>query len=353
MIKKIIVFLLLLVNSGISQVPNGTATGGSEGGVPTLNFGWSPPKTQPPLTPQDVIYSNQLKELVKYNDEDDALTYRVLYKALEDANLLTDFERQTKRLASLDQGETGSCVSFGATRALSVTAACDIYVRKEKEIYKYHFNPNAIYGIIRFDNLGNWDGANGSLASEALKKYGTLHNIEYGEYDLTNSTPQDARRWAAKGLPKELIEAAKDHQVIASALVTTPEEVKAALSNGYGVIVCSHVGYSSTRDAQGFARRSGSWAHCMAVIAYRGPSSGREGYLISNSWGGPGGTWIDGPIWPEDMVYGSFWVTPEDLKMHLRERDSYAIAGYNGFKRRNLKWNEIFQVGKEINVNDN
>ena len=224
---------------------------------------------------------------------------------------------------------------------------------KEQERFKHHFNPNANYGIIRSEHLGRWDGAVGAWAVEAFNKYGTLYQIKYGEHDISNASPQDARKWAAQGLPKELLEAAGDHKVIASALVKTPDEVKAALQNGYGVILCSGVGYNSTRDSLGYLRPETVWQHCMACIAWRNKASGREGYLISNSWGGPEGTWVNGPIWPEDMVFGSFWITPENLQLHLKENDSYAIAGYEGFKRRPLKWDEIFKIGEEINVEDN
>lgn len=311
-----------------------------------LNFGWTPPKEPPQV---NEVWQSQLQELTKYGDEEDALIYRFLYRALKENDLLTQLEKDTGRLKSLDQMGTGSCVSFGATRALGVTAACDIYIRNEQERYKLLFNPNAIYGIIRTDHLGRWDGANGWMAAESLKKYGVLHQRVYGDIDLTNSTDKDARRWAATGLPQELYEYAKEHQVIASAVVKTVDEVKAAVQNGYGVILCANVSYHSVRDDQGFARRTPEgWAHCLALVGYRGPNSGREGFCIANSWGGPEGRWISGPIWPEDQPFGSFWITPENLQVHLKSGDCYAIAGYNGFKRRELRWDEIFDIGGEI-----
>lgn len=335
---RILLTVLLLV----------TTLGGARGDTP-LNFGWNPPKNAPQLNP---VYEQQLDDLVQYNDDSDALPYRYLYQVYKDNELLTTLEKDTGRIASMDQGQVGSCVGWGTTRALQITASCDILLRKEPESFKVDFNPAAIYAIGRSENLGRWDGSTGQWSVNGLKKHGTLHRLEYGAFDLRNSTPLDGRNWSSTGLPQELLEKAKDHQVIACALVTTTEEVKASLQNGYGVILCSRVGYASTRDAQGFLRRSGSWAHCLACIAYRGPASGKEGFLISNSWGGPEGTWVNGPIWPDDMPFGCFWITPSDLMAHLKEQDSYAIAGYNGFKLRPLKWGEVFKIGEEIKNED-
>ena len=313
---------------------------------PVLNFGWSPPKHKRAV---NKVWQSQLQDLVQYNDENDALLYRFLYKALEKNNLLNAWEKEANRLSSLNQGSVGSCVGMGTSRALEVTAACDIHVRQELESFKARMNPHAIYAITRLDNLGRWDGSTGAWAVSGLKKYGSLHDLLYGEYDLTDTPATQGRKWASSGLPQELLTEAKKHLTLACSPIKTTDEAKAALQNGYGIILCSGISYSSTRDQQGFSPRTREgWNHCMACIAYRGPSSGREGFLIINSWNGPSGSWINGPLWPPDQPAGSFWVTPADLQIQLHADDSYAIAGYKGFKKRLLKWEELFKVGEEI-----
>lgn len=345
-------FLIFLLSISVGQVYAQAPTRPAAPAV--VNYGWVPPSPEERALAQDNVYTQQLRELVKYNDDSDALIYRYYYKVKEKYGLLTELEKTSGRLASLDQGQTGSCCAFAATRALQITAACDILLRHEQEVFKVDFSPNAIYGIIRLDNLGRWDGANGTMIVDGLRKYGSLHSMTYGQYDLSTATDKDARRWAAVGLPKELIEEAKKHQIIACAPVNNVEEVKAALLNGYGVVVCSGISYSSKRSSDGFSERTPEgWRHALSVVSYRSKASGREGFLIQNSWSGPEGTWIGGPIYPEDMCFGSFWASPENLALQLKERDSYAIAGYNGFKRRDLKWDEIFKIGEEINVEDN
>ncbi len=139
-------------------------------------------------------------------------------------------------------------------------------------------------------------------------------------------------------------------QIYSKEVTPSPDEVKAALQNGYGIILCSDVGYNNTRDRLAFLKRQGSWSHCMACLGWRPASSGREGFLIAQSWGND---WANGPIYPSDCIYGGFWITPDDLKAHLRSEDCYAIAGFEGFKKRNLKWDEIFKIGEKINVEDN
>lgn len=333
--KKILIFLLL-VSTGFAQEP--------------VNFGWSPPSQEEKALSKDNQYTQQLQELVKYNDDSEVLLYRLIYRALKDNNQLTQEELDSGRLNSINQGSIGECIGAGTARALDATMACDIYTRKENEIWKSLANVEGIYAIGRLDNLGRGDGSTGIWSVSGLNKYGTLHRLLYGESDLRSTKPIQGREWAERGLPKDLIEKAKEHKVIASALVRTPDEVKAALQNGYGIILCSDVGYNNTRDRLAFLKRQGSWNHCMACLGWRPASSGREGFLIAQSWGND---WANGPIYPSDCIYGGFWITPDDLKAHLRSEDCYAIAGFEGFKKRNLKWDEIFKIGEKINVEDN
>lgn len=335
-VTKLLVFLFLFVGAGFGQEP--------------VNFGWAPPTPEQKALSKDNQYTQQLRDLVKYNDDSDVFLYRYIYKALKDTNQLSQGEIDSGRLNSIDQGSVGECVGAGTARALDATMACDIYVRRENERWRALANVEGIYAIGRLDHLSRSDGSTGIWSVSGLEKYGTLHRILYDNRDLTNTRPTQGREWAATGLPRELIDKAKDHKVIASALVRTPDEVKAALQNGYGVILCSDVGYNNTRDRDGFLRRQGSWNHCMACLGWRSKNTGREGFLIAQSWSND---WANGPIYPEDMVQGGFWITPEDLKMHLRSEDCYAIAGFEGFKKRELKWDEIFKIGEDINVEDN
>lgn len=240
-----------------------------------------------------------------------------------------------------------NCVGYSTTQALDVLSAVNVYHRPNLgQMWNVRFNPDATYGIGRQKNLGSWDGSTGAWSIEGISNLGTLHRLKYDKFDLTNTEPPQGRVWARDGMPADLLVFATDHKVTASAQVNTTEEAKAALQNGYTIIVCAQASYESKRDQQGFSRRTGdAWAHAMAVVAYRGPASGKEGFLIWNSWGDD---WNSGGVYPDDQPEGSFWVTPEDLKFHLNQGDSWAIAGYDGFKQRNITWEEVFLIGEPI-----
>lgn len=327
MIKKFLVVILLLCSSVYSD---------------TTNFGWMLDK-QAIAKAEKLLQNNKvdLRKLTTFNDDKDAYNYRFLYEVLKLAGQLTPEELESGRLSSLDQDGVGGCVGYSTTQSLDIVMAGDIIFRGENEEWRVRANPDAIYAIGRYDNLGPWDGSTGAWSVEGLSKRGVLHKLIYGSHDLTNTSPQTGRQWSRVGINKELLEKAAEHKVIQCAHITTIEEAKAALQNGYCLIVCAEASYDSSRDADGFARLNGKkWAHAMAVIAYRGKSSGREGYLIWNSWGDQ---WINGGLYPNDMPHGSFWVTPENLKFHLDQDDSWAISGYEGFERRIIDWEDVFR----------
>lgn len=289
-------------------------------------------------------YKDQLNRLTKSNDDEStAYPYRFLFEALEKTDQLSSEEKESKRLSALNQGDVGSCVGYSTSQALDVLMATDIFARHEQEEWVRRVNADAIYGIGRLGNLGTWDGSTGAWSVDGISKVGTLHRLLYGdskEFDLTKLNPKEGRQWARAGVDKTLLKYASDHKVIGCTSVETISQAKAALQNQYPLIVCAQASYAMIRDDKGFSRRTGkAWSHAMAVIAYRGPNTGREGYLIWNSWGD---TWNSGGYFPEDMPMGSFWVSPEDLRFHLDQGDSWVIAGYEGFKASVLDWVDVF-----------
>ena len=102
----------------------------------------------------------------------------------------------------------------------------------------------------------------------------------------------------------------------------------------------------AVRDKDGFLSAQGSWAHCMAVVAYRCPSSGREGFLVWNSWRADAhdrDAWVGGPVWPDQtMPHGSFWISVKDMDRIVRQKGSYVLGNYDGFEKRELTISEAF-----------
>jgi hypothetical protein len=62
--------------------------------------------------------------------------------------------------------------------------------------------------------------------------------------------------------------------------------------------------------------------------------SRRPGLLCWNSWGDD---WISGPT-RHGQPAGSFWVDADVADAMLRQEDSYAISGYEGFKSQELDY---------------
>jgi len=231
----------------------------------------------------------------------------------------------------------GDCVSHGWGLCTDVLACVDIAVRKEAEEWKAEAATEAIYGGSRVEigggRLGNSDGSTGAWAAEFVSKYGILARLAYGSVDLTSYSGQRAKDWGRRGVPDDLEPVAREHPVKTTSLVTTYEEARDAIANGYPVAVCSMQGFSDRRDGEGFARPQGSWAHCMSFIAVDDQHS-RPGLLCMNSWGP---SWISGPK-RHDQPEGSFWVDAVTCTSMLRGRDSFALSGFVGYPRRELDY---------------
>ena len=148
--------------------------------------------------------------------------------------------------------------------------------------------------------------------------------------DLTKYNPSVGDRWGGRGEPQPVMDEAKKHQVKTISLLGTVEEARDALANGYGLACCSDFGFSSNRDSDGFARPSGSWAHCMAWIACDDQSA-RKGFLVQNSWG----AWNSGPT-RHDQPPGSFWIEYDVAARMLRGRGTFAFSNVDGFPGRKL-----------------
>lgn len=232
----------------------------------------------------------------------------------------------------------GDCVSHGWAKALEIVSAADIVARGEAEEYRGTFATEWLYGtgrvLVGGGRLGNSDGSLGSWQAKAVKEHGTLVRAKFGNHDLTNYDPKRAKSWGYRGLPaNELEPTADEHPAGETALVTTYEQARDSIFNGYAVAVCSNQGFTNTRDSQGFAQPKGNWAHCMVFIAMD-DESGRPGLLCLNSWGT---SWIRGPK-RHDQPEGSFWVDAEVAERMLRGQDSFAPSSYRGYPSRKIDY---------------
>lgn len=248
--------------------------------------------------------------------------------------LLYDIIRAVAGTFPMRKQTVGDCVSQGAAYAVDAVKSVDIYLNKEFEEWVAETATEDIYGGSRVQIGGgriSGDGSVGAWAAKYVNQYGALPRQKYGNIDLTTYSGNYARTLGRNGVPKELLEIAKQHPIQTVSLVKTYGEVRDLISNGYGVTIASMQGFSSKRDSEGFAKPQGTWAHQMSILGVD-DSYKRPGVLVQNSWG----VWNGGPK-RHNQPDGSFWVDAEEIERRvLSKGDSWAFSGYEGFKPRKL-----------------
>lgn len=235
---------------------------------------------------------------------------------------------------SRNQGRIGSCVSFGTAAAIEGTMAAEILAGDPEQIKD--LAQEVIYAGSRVEIGGGrirGDGSVGAWAAEFVKRYGIIDRSIHGKYDLSQYDETRCRAWGQSGVPDDLEPIAKAHPVKSITLIKTWEEAKKALASGYGISICSQQGFSMKRDGEGFAKASGTWAHCMALLGYQ--TGAREGGWICNSYGPDAHT---GPVGSGNPPTCGFWVDANIVDKMLKSEDSWAFSGVDGFPARRINW---------------
>lgn len=238
-----------------------------------------------------------------------------------------------------NQGQVGSCVSFGTNTAVERTLAGEIVRRKGGPEEWSRFAEEVTYAGSRVEVGGGrirGDGSVGAWAAQFVTRWGVVPRKNYPGTDLTTYDEARARAWGQSGVPDELEKLAKQFPVKSTTRVESWDEFKKAAAQGYFVAVCSNQGFAAQRDGNGVARPQGSWAHCMALDGYHTDESGREYGHVTNSWGE---NFHRGPVGWGDPNPDGFWAEAAVVDRMLRQGDSWAFSGVTGFPRREpLDW---------------
>ena len=240
------------------------------------------------------------------------------------------------------QGKVGCCVAFGTANAISMTMAVQIALGADFE-YR-DLSEEVIYGGSRVQIGGGkirGDGSIGAWAAKFVQQYGVMARDKYGNFDLTVYSEKTCREFGNKGVPAELIAIAKNNPVKDIARVSSWSQAKSALAQGYGISICSGVGFNGKRDANGVKKANGYWAHCMALWGYC-TLAGKEYGFIENSHGEE-----EGPVGPGKPNKAGFYVDSNTVEIMLRAGDSWAFSTLVGFPARKLDW-FVFAPRKEI-----
>lgn len=261
----------------------------------------------------------------------------------------------------------GDCVSWGAELCATSLMATDAVLGQGT--WTEEAATESIYGGARVEALnksrgGKSDGAFGYAAARWLCEYGVLLRIDYSketknpEHNLRKYSATRSKDWGDFGCGGKddkgiLDKLAKAHPIQNVAQVTQVAEAIASLSNHYPISIASMAGYGDmVRDSQGVCRRSGQWAHQMAILGMRFENS-KPQFRVFQSWGdscsGPDPQiqqLVEAvPRWkrPKNVKASwnpisacSWWITEADLAWILKTGDCWSYAGVRGFEPRKL-----------------
>ncbi len=235
------------------------------------------------------------------------------------------------------QERVGDCVAQSTAPAI-VLLMCGEIFRGEAESFEGFISVEDLYGGARIQigkgQLGYSDGCIPVHMMQYIRDYGTLLKKPYGDIDLTNYNADRSRDWGSpgRGVPKELLEIAKQHPVREFTQVKTYAECCDMLYNFYPVTIASNIAFTNKRDKDGFARvdYNNQWPHQMYCLGYDDEFK-NPGVLVMNSWPTE---WISGPK-RHDQPEGSFWVHAEEFERTvLRANDSWAISNFSGYPQK-------------------
>ena len=223
--------------------------------------------------------------------------------------------------------EIGDCVSFGHGHGNDLLQC--IESRLGNPVEYRETDTEFIYSASRevAGILGTSDGSYGSAAVKAMTTIGMLSREMLGA--LGTYSGDRAKEWGQNGPPHDLETKAAPFKLGSAALVSTWDELVAAITNGYPVTICTDQGFTLTRDADGFCDASGTWGHCMLLAGVR---FDRPGACIIQSWGPDVPT---GPTALGQPTY-SFWAAQNVIESILSEGDSWALAKAPAFAKRDL-----------------
>ncbi len=265
----------------------------------------------------------------------DTEAFGAVYEGPDDVFLWEACRKATgELLPARDQKSVGSCVGFGTASAIEHLLCVQI-ANGASEEYR-DLAQEVIYGGSRVEIGGGTirgDGSIGAWAAQFVTRFGVVARGKFGTHDLRSYDEARCREFGARGVPDDLEPIAKQHPVRSASNVRNWDECRAAIRNGYPVAVCSSQGFTMHRDADGFCRASGTWAHCMAIVGIRGGP--RSGAFLLNSWGPNAHT---GPRGLGDPSPAGFWADSTILDRMLKQGDSWSFSNAVGFPARKLNW---------------
>lgn len=302
------------------------------------SYGWIPPEVR--TKAETMAHAQALAEMTVWTltGDDWGIEKAFLWEISKRAN-------GNKHLPTLYQ-KTGSCVGNGGWCAYMHLSAFEIVRLGQNETLKVLFMPYTYgRGRLAAGIRGRGDGSTGSGQAKAVREDGVIPNELTG---LPQPTDDGGLTWGSKvemdwsdgaRIKDEWIQQGRKHLVKATAQVRSPDDVKAAICNGYPVTIASNWGGQmspSVQDGVLLNRRVTSWNHQMCIIGWwKHPTHG-EIFYIQNSWGRD----VHGTC-PSGAPPGGFWVKAKDVEYIVDQDDSFAHSQFDGFPAQDIEWSLV------------
>ena len=210
-----------------------------------------------------------------------------------------------------EQQTTGDCVSHGSRGCRETTRCVEFHIKGEPEMFYKRSATEPTYGARGHGG----QGMDPARASRFEADYGFMFREKYPSVDLSKYNSKIGTSWGRSGVPNDVKEDCKKHNVGKWIAPQSVEDAKELLFSGYAIHSGQSYGVKPKSDSRGISVTGSSWNHDMATIGY---DNTREVYpecvfLVANSWG----VWNQQPaVWPVERYgewpIGSFWV-PEDV----------------------------------------
>lgn len=240
------------------------------------------------------------------------------------------FERATGRQPYDETQTTGDCVSHCVRGAIDIARANDPDLRSTED-WVDRTATEPLYGA---RGHGGQGASCSRIVGWAHQTGGCMlrQNYQSFGFDLSKYNPSVGIGWGSSGVPGSVTKTAAHHRIGTISLVTTWQQARDAIANGYGLACCSSQGFAHVRDDTGLAKPSGSWAHAMQWHAADATRSDGCRFCVQNSWGYG---WISGKL-VHDQPEGSFWISQSVAQSMIDAGGTYAVSNVEGFPKRKL-----------------
>lgn len=252
---------------------------------------------------------------------------------------------QLKNIAQI----IGSCVGFGAGNMLFWASLLDALIRKQPErilvpFVPYHYGRGRLHSGIKGPGSGSFGG--GQAKALQLDGYLAFDMDSLSKVNLADSiywTQAIEYSWSdGARIQESYITEGRKHLVGTVARLTDTEQAAQLADSFYTFTIASTYGgrmQCPVVDGVLLNSRVGTWNHQMWVLDYIDhPKLGRL-WWVGNNWRyvhgkDPGGAWDGNTGAPE----GGFYITDNDLKWIISNKDSFAFADPTGFEDRSRKF---------------